>query len=301
MAESFEVNFLDGRASGPWVAESEYSLVCALKASRFQLGQASELDQAYGPGVYFLANEGKGRVYIGQTKVLRDRLRTHSSQIDWWKEMLWITTRENYRFGTDRRRYVESYMVDQAKDRQSLELENIQTQTQHLQISELDKGKIDKEIIAPMCDMLLPLMGFDFLLPSMQAASQLDGPEFEINPLNEGIQASAKLVAGKWVVQKGSQAREAWIGGKRVGRTVQGTYGKLYEDLRRQNILVLHEDGTHSIFTENYEFNSSSAAASVIYGRQSAGPRAWKVKGQDKTYLQWVEENAMKGKSSGNS
>ena len=204
--------------------------------------------------------------------------------------MLWITTSRDFQFGTDRRRYIESHLISQAKNKELL-LKNTQIQMPRLQLSVQEKKDIDKEIIYPICDMLLPLMGFDFVLPSTQTTPQLDCPEFEIDPLREGIRAFAKLVDGKWIVQKGSQARKDWQGGARGDKIVKGSYYKLYEDLKKQKVLLLHGDGTHCIFTKDYEFNSPSAAAAVIYGRQATGPRNWKVKGQDKTYQQWEEEN----------
>ena len=292
MEQSFEVNFVNGLATGLWVVGSEYRAVCALKAPRLRLKEALQRDESSRPGVYILADGDKEQAYIGQTDILQNRIRTHAKNkdSDWWEEMLWITASGNFRFGTDRRRYIESHLIRQAKDKELL-LKNTQIQTPHLQLSVQEKKDIDKEIIYPICDMLLPLMGFDFVLPSIQTPPQLDYPEFEIDPLTEGIQASAKWVDGRWIVQKGSQARMDWKGGVRGDRIIEGTYYKLYQDLIKRNILVLHEDGEYRVFAKDYEFNSSSAAAAVIYGRQTAGPRAWKVKGQDKTYQQWEEEN----------
>ncbi len=292
MEQSFEVHFVNGLATGLLVVESEYRAVCALKAPRLRLKEAFQRDESSRAGIYILADGDKEQAYIGQTDSLRNRIRDHTNRdnSDWWEEMLWITASGNFRFGTDRRRYIESYLIGQAKNKELL-LKNTQVQTPHLQLSAKEKKDIDKEIVYPICDMLLPLMGFDFVLPSTQTTPQLNCPEFEIDPLTEGIRASAKLVDGRWIVQKGSQARKNWKGGVRADRVIKGSYFKLYEDLKRQNILVLHKDGAHCVFTKDYEFNSPSAAAAVVYGRQAAGPRTWKVKGQDKTYQQWEKEN----------
>ena len=290
MEQSFEVNFVDGLATGLWVVESEFCVVGALKAPRLRLKEVLQRDESSGPGVYILADGGKEQAYIGETNELENRIKTHNRKLDWWEEMLWITaTSGKFQLGTDRRRYIESCLVNQVPDREILK--NIQAQMPRLQLSAQDKERIDKEVVGPICDMLLPMMGFDFILPPTQTPPQSDCPEFEVYPLTEGIQAFAKFVDGKWIVQKGSQARKDWKGGVRGDRIVEGSYYKLYQDLIKQEILVLHKDGKHRIFAKDYEFNSSSAAAAVIYGRQAAGPRNWKVKGQDKTYQQWEEEN----------
>ena len=292
MEQFFKVHFVNGLATGLWVAESEFRVVRALKAPRLQLKEALQREESSRPGVYILADGGKEQAYIGQTDRLGKRIRDHANgeDSDWWEEMLWITAIESFQFGTDRRRYIESHLISHAKDKK-FPLRNTQHRTPDLQLNAQDKKNMDEEIVYPICDILLPLMGFDLVLPLTQTTSQLNCPEFEIAPLTEGIRASAKLVDGRWIVQKGSQARKDWKGGVKTAKIIEGSYFKLYQDLKRQEILVLHEDGKHCIFTKDYEFNSSSAAAAVIYGRQAAGPRCWKVKGQDKTYQQWEEEN----------
>ena len=44
------------------------------------------------------------------------------------------------------------------------------------------------------------------------------------------------------------------------------------------------------IFTQDYSFNSPSAASGVIQGRSSNGRKEWKEMGTNQTYAQWQQK-----------
>ena len=273
--------------AGLWVVKSEYCVVRALKSPRWS--KTSQRDESSRPGVYILADGAKEKIYIGQTDTLQKRIRTHkNNKFDWWEEMLWITPDGGYRFGTDRRRYVESKLISQAR-KQEIKLKNDQF-PEPPQLDPDEQKDLDEKVLNPILQIFIPLMmGFNFVLPSPQRDTEPGCIEFEIIPQQEGIKAFAKIVGGKWIVQKDSQARKDWKGGARTKEIIKGAYYNLYQSLKKQDIL--REDEKFCVFTEDHEFDSPSAAASVIYGRQAAGPRNWNVRGEDKTYREWEKEN----------
>jgi len=90
-----------------------------------------------------------------------------------------------------------------------------------------------------------------------------------------GTNASGKnLLSGKFVVFKGSLAAEATPGFKSDARG----YYPLYSNLIDSKVLMHEEsDGLHVYrLTRDFEFPSSSAAASVFMGTSASGPREWK-------------------------
>ena len=275
--------------AGLWVVKSEYCVVRALKSPRWS--NISQRDESSRPGVYILADGAKEKIYIGQTDTLQNRIRRHKSEeFDWWEEMLWITPEGSYQFGTDRRRYVESRLISQAR-KQEIQLKNYQF-PEPPKLRSNEQKNLEEKVLMPIIQIFIPLMmGFNFVLPSPQRDPEPDCPEFEILPQKEGIKAFAKIVGGKWIVQKDSQARRDWKGGEIAGKLIKGGYYNLYQSLKKQDILREDESGKFCLFTKDHEFNSPSAAASVIYGRQAAGPRNWKVSGENKTYREWEEEN----------
>ena len=75
------------------------------------------------------------------------------------------------------------------------------------------------------------------------------------------------------MVLKGSEAASATT--PSMGRTVSSYYN-LRLDLVEQGVLV--PDGDHLVFTQDYSFNSPSAAAAVVLGRTANGRVEWKDK-----------------------
>ena len=102
-------------------------------------------------------------------------------------------------------------------------------------------------------------------------------PTFKLNAPNLRISATAVLINGDFVVQKGSQARLEWRGDP------NDSYAQLRENLKRQHKLC--QEGEHLVFTEDCNFDISrgryaSNAASVVLGRQANGRIEW-VKDED--------------------
>jgi DNA sulfur modification protein DndB len=59
------------------------------------------------------------------------------------------------------------------------------------------------------------------------------------------------------------------------------------EELCQEGKLLLNEQDSMLIFTENVSFSSPSAAASIIRGTSTNGRKEWKVKGTEQTYGEW--------------
>lgn len=87
------------------------------------------------------------------------------------------------------------------------------------------------------------------------------------------------------MVEKGSLARFQW----ESKAAVVHTYSQLHAQLKRAGILC--ENGDHSVFTENYAFQSPSAAAAVINGRPANGTIEWRLDGTGETYKDWESRN----------
>ncbi|MBL8357461.1 MAG: DUF4357 domain-containing protein [Delftia acidovorans] len=92
-----------------------------------------------------------------------------------------------------------------------------------------------------------------------------------------GTNAKGKaLPSGRFVVLEGSIAAEASPGFMKDDRG----YYPLYRDLLNQKKFVRENKGGVAVFrlTEDTEFRSISAAASVFLGTSASGPREWKQK-----------------------
>ena len=139
--------------------------------------------------------------------------------------------------------------------------------------------------------LVLPALGFDFFNedasepePNSILDSEVSAHAFEFRLQREGISATASLENGRFIVLRGSRARESWVG----RGSEASSYGRLYQELVDQGILVM--DGETRVFAKDYAFKSTSAAAAVVSGRPASGPQSWLVKGTNKSYSEWEAE-----------
>lgn len=94
--------------------------------------------------------------------------------------------------------------------------------------------------------------------------------------------ATAQEIDGEFTVLEGSRAR-VWTG------TTQG-YEDLQNKLLADGTLGHEADSPFLVFTHDQVFNSVSAAAAVVYGRNSNGRVGWRVEGSKRTFADWQEE-----------
>ncbi len=287
---SIELFFIDGRPDGMLTAIVPFQWTGhALMTSRNQIADALKRREAKRTGVYILMGENdEGPVaYVGEGEDISERIKSHAQNKDWWDKAVLITSN-----GEDLNKahikYLESRLVELARSLNKIDLENGNTPPRP---SLSESARANMEGFLDNILMVLPALRIDFLLPNTGAAkkkeenlSTLEEVVFELRTPKHKIEAIAKLVDGDFIVQKGSMARQEWVG----DTSKKSSYGKLFSELVQQGILV--QSGEHRIFAEDYSFNSTSAAGAVINGRSTAGPIAWKLKGTNKTYKEWEQE-----------
>ena len=79
-----------------------------------------------------------------------------------------------------------------------------------------------------------------------------------------------------------------WIGGH------DQNYKRLYEELFDEGKLRVEPGESKALFQEDVSFKSPSAAAAIVLGRAANGRTEWKVKGTNKTYADWQNEQIEK-------
>lgn len=94
-----------------------------------------------------------------------------------------------------------------------------------------------------------------------------------------GVKAQAREIDGSFIVLQGSDARPKWTA-KAHG------YGNLYDQLVKDGVLAGETNGKR-LFAQDCEFNSPSAAAAIVSGRNANGRTSWLIKGSQTTYGDW--------------
>lgn len=257
---SLELYFIDGKPDGMLTAEVFNWTGHVLKAPRNQIREALLRPATRHTGVYLLLGEREGQplAYIGEGEDISTRIRDHDSRRDWWTEAVIITTTVD-NLHKAHAKYLESRLVEIAKAVRTTPLENGNTPPRS-SLSEASRANMEEFLDTLF--IVLPALGIDVFTskrrPDMGRKAEVgDVPlvQFYLETPKHGVRAHAVLEDGEFVVLKGSAARNEWVG---KGIHDLG-YAQLHRSLVGSGIILPGSE--RAIFTENYAFNSPSAAA----------------------------------------
>lgn len=292
VGRSLELFYIDGRPDGMLTAELFNWTGHVLMAPRTQIADALKREEAGYSGVYLLFGEegGEQRAYIGESDNISARIRNHDVKKEWWTSAVLITAAAN-KLNKAHVRYLEARMIQEARSIGRMPLDNATTPPLP-SLSEADVAKM--EAFLDNLLVVLPALRVDMFIrrarpsvinPVAVISDHVDAvvlpasPRFVLVTRKHGLQATAVLRDGEFIVEAGSTARQQWAG------LSHHNYAALHPELVRSG--VLQPEGDHAVFTQNYAFSSPSAAAAVIFGRAASGPQAWRLEGSDVTYKEW--------------
>jgi hypothetical protein len=287
---SLELYFVDGKPDGMLTAEVFNWTGHVLAAPRTQILEALSRDEAGRTGVYILLGERDGAplAYIGEGEEVRERVRQHVKQKDWWNSAVLISSAAD-NLNKAHVKYLEARLIEIANSVGAL-LDNANTPTRP---KLTEAGCANMEGFLENLFIVLPAVRVDLFLnkrrfaqASSLGSTAITPPTFEIVSSKHKLCATATLESGEFIVQKGSTVRNVW-----AGKTGNPSYQGLYDELHRTG--ALQANGDHSQFVDSYAFNSPSAAAAVIFGRASNGRTAWKVVGEKRTYADWENDSVI--------
>ena len=301
---TIKIHLPQGTTRGIMTAEITVAWTGKLLAfPRTQLATFKQREESRRAGVYILIGEdeeiaGGEVVYVGETEDLWQRLYEHNRTKDFWNRTVVITSKDEH-LTKSLVRYLESYLtkiVDSAK-----RARRIGGATPELpKLPESDRS--DMEYFASQIELILPVLGFNFVVPVPQvsstgnapsatsvqtatptvtvAANNQPSPVFVCTvPFGGGI-AKMQESGGEFVVFAGSKA----AGG--AGAGFPKGYAARRDQLLSNNSLVPDSSGG-LVFKSAVPFRSTSAAASIIKGSAVAGPSSWIVEETTQTYGEW--------------
>lgn len=283
---SLELYFVDGKPDGMLTAEVFNWTGHVLKIPRTRIVDGLKRPEAAYTGVYILVgtDEGEPKIYVGEAETLRDRLRQHLAQKEWWDDAIVITTAGDA-LHKAHVKYLEARLVETAHSVGKARIENGNTPTRS-SLNEAAAANMESFLDTLM--MVLPAIRvdqFDEKKRTVRAAVVAPIPTTETKFLFEmpkhGVQAEAVLRDGEMIVRKGSSVRPEWVGDRKHNTH----YHKLHDELVANNIIAVQ--GGTGVFTEDYAFSSPSAAAAIVSGRSANGRKEWLLEGTKTTYAEW--------------
>lgn len=285
--KTIRIFLVDGAPTGTLTAEIMNWTGKVVAFSRSQLADAAKRPEAHRTGLYFLIgpdpdSPAREWVYIGEADDVLKRLAIHDRDEarDFWQRTVFIVSKDE-NVTKAHARYLESRLIQMANEANRARVMN-GTAPPTPPLPEADVA--DMDYFLEQVVMMMPVLGFRFLQPSPRVEpAPVVAPESPLFRLTAaGVRAEARVIDGQFVVLKGALARkqgvESWT-----------SYRGQRDELLQSGRLVEGSDPQFLVFAENVPFDSPSAAAAVVLGRNSNGRIEWKVADTGRTYAGWQE------------
>ncbi|MBL1233409.1 MAG: GIY-YIG nuclease family protein [Flavobacteriales bacterium] len=265
--QTIQIFLPDGSPRSVKIAEITNRVVKAVLVPRNKIDYISTRNELNNVGIYFLfgesADKAKPIVYIGEAEDCLDRLKQHNRTKEFWNYAVAMVSKINA-FTKSHAKYLEHLAVDQAKESNRYEAENLTAPSKPFVTESMEADLLDS---FDTIKILLSTLGF----PVYDKIGKEQITSKELLFLNgRNIQAEGDLIDDGFVVFKGSQAKK---------ETVPSCHEYLI-NLRQKlllNEIMIEKDGNYE-FIQDYVFNSPSTAGGVILGRSTNGWTKWKNK-----------------------
>ncbi len=224
--------------------------------------------------LYFLTNRSDEGdlldIYVGETDTFSSRLQNHDYNKDWWQEIVVFFSQDGSLTKTGAK-YLEHICTKRLGDAGKCNLKNGNMPSQTL-IPEEDANGL--ELFFTNITTIMPLLGYDIFVNKDTKKFSKKGTHVYCE--SKDIKANGILLEdGKLLVLKDSTAIK-----NNAASFEKHNYRFLKEKLLKIGRLI--ERDNELIFTDDYEFNSPSAAAAVILARSASGPSEWRIEGGKK-------------------
>ncbi|MCH7575925.1 MAG: GIY-YIG nuclease family protein [Candidatus Marinimicrobia bacterium] len=297
LGKSILLYLIDGNPDGIIHAEIRNWTGKLIVCNWGELHLLKKMDEPHRPGLYIIEGaDPKGGLkkltYIGEGDDTYSRLKAHTADDKGkFADRCVLIVSKDENLTKAHTRYLESRLIGLAKAADRVKLLN-GTSPDLPPLPDADKS--DMEYFLRQIELVLPVLGFHLLqqLPELDidARTAVPGDEdwdYEKYPVfyidSVGVFATMVLSEGRFLVITKSTARveavKSWTA---------------YVDLRNQLFASGSLKQTDTVelyeFSKTVEFNSPSAAASVVLARNANGPKTWKNLKTGQTYKAWQEE-----------
>lgn len=241
----------------------------AIAGPRSEIESVLAREESTSSGVYFLTGvdpeSGRPAVYIGEAESIKDRIKSHLSK-DFWNQIVFFISKDE-NLTKAHIRYLEGKLIQHASAAGRAIL--INSQSSGARLPESDRE--DMEVFLEKMQQLLPALGVEVLVPTHSASKSTSEKQLLTCKI-KNLKAKGYLTPNGIVVLSGSQA----VLEERPSTKKYPHPSQARQKLKADGMLTVNAD--HLLFTQDVEFSSPSAAASVIHGGHANGLTAWKNK-----------------------
>lgn len=273
MGKKLTVYMIDGTAYGPRLAEIGNWVGKAIYSPRATINKILNRIEFDNPGIYCLKGDPTDeafdeRIYIGEAENIKSRLKQHISDPKRdFKELIFFISKDELLTKTQIR-YLESRLVQSAIDAKTAQIDNGNLPS----LPTLHEADIsDMEYFLEQIKLILPVMGFNFLISSTIEQADKNLKEDTIHETyfikTNSFKAEMKETDQGYIVSKGSEAK------KELSKSCTETYRNMRKKLLETEILIQKDNKL--LFSKDTVFNSPSAASNMVLGRNSNGFTEW--------------------------
>ncbi|MBT2728564.1 GIY-YIG nuclease family protein [Bacillus sp. ISL-75] len=265
IGKTIQIYMPDGSPTSIKITEITTRIVQLILIPRNKLNEIGQREEVKNVGVYFLFGksdtDGKTSVYIGEAENCYERLKQHNRDTnkDFWNVAI-VAISKTGSFTKAHVKYLESFCYQEALAIGRYKLENGNSPTQ---------SSLPEPMIADLMD------NFETIKTLLSA---LGFPIFEKLVSEESKEIF--YCKGKDAIAQGEYTNEGFVVLKDslcnlVESPTAGSWiENMRNDLVEKGVLVRQENVLK--FTENYIFNSPSAAAGAVLARRANGWTEWK-------------------------
>ena len=219
--------------------------------------------------IYLLLGEiepGKLKVYVGKSRQIKGRLQRHIQTKSWWDNVIYFLDNSRDGFSADDIDYLEWLLVCKLRQANRIVLDNQNSpRANEPTVNYWERSRFEKiyNEIAALAKML------KFNIFDRIYDNDADAQIFFCKN-NKGANAIAYFRDNNIFVQKNSECR--------LILTNSGENSSYIVSTRRELLHsgVLREENNKLFFTQEYKFETPSAAISIILGTPSNGWKDWK-------------------------
>jgi hypothetical protein len=244
MGKKLTVYMIDGTAYGPRISEIGNWVGKAIYSPRASINKIITRSEFDNPGVYFLkgdpTDEAFGeKIYIGEAENIKTRIKQHLSDSNKdFKELIFFVSKDELLTKTQIK-YLESRIVQLALEAKTAQIDNGNIPC----LPTLHEADIsDMEYFLEQIQLILPIMGFNFLISTTLNTKKLSENESTIE-IRETYFIKTKSFNAKmietdqgYIVIKGSEAK------KTLSNSCTETYKNMRRKLIETKILIEKED-----------------------------------------------------------
>ena len=280
---SVRLFLVDGSPLGLRTAEVGMWTGQALVAPRTELERLSKRPEVRRTGTYVLVGPSEDpafetAVYIGEGDDVWARIARHDSNKDFWTWVV-VFVSKDHNLTKAHVRWLEARLVEDVRAAKLVQVVNG---------NEPSGGKLPEAEEADMATfienirLLLPVLGLNVFASVSGNADDAEVGGVRLRLAWDSATAECIAKDGAFIVQKGSTARRSNV------ESLQNSYKNMRTRLVESG--VLEPQGTNLLkFTQDYVFDSPTAAAVAVAGTSVNGRDTWKVASSGESYKQWQE------------